>query len=160
VAVETPVTPTWSVRQRVVLTALLATGLLLIVLGFRAGQTGDKAVSITDPAIERLIPTPGSLVLRQSEVGIDLAAGYTGTLDIDGIDLPTYEIGQTDTPQSFDKNLDARYDPGQGTVLFLPREGAQIAAFSPGRHTITAKYWRVADGAQSAKTFTWSFSVS
>jgi hypothetical protein len=155
-----PTAPIWSRRQQVVLTLVLAAGLFLIVAGFRAGQTGDADTRITDPAIEKLIPSPGDLVLRQGEVGIDLAPGFAGQLAIDGKSIATHEVGESQTPTAFDTNLDARFDPGNGTVLFTPRAGAPIEAFSPGKHTIVVTYWRVTEGKEQAKTFSWQFSVS
>ncbi len=160
VAVSTSPAPTWTFRQRVVLAVLLGTGLLLIIAGLGAAKTGDDDVRITDPAIERLIPKPGDLVLRQGEVGIDLAPGYTGELQIDGKQLTTHTIGQTDTPSPFDQNFDVQFDAGQATLLFTPRVGADIETFSPGRHTITARYWRTLQSRNESRVFTWQFAVS
>jgi hypothetical protein len=143
---------------------ITAAALGLIVVGFASATTGDKSTTINDPAVERVIPHPGDLVLRQSEVGIDLAPGFRGVLIIDGQEIPVYDVNGNDKVQPgtvLGRIIDGRYDPGQNTVLFQPQEGATIQAFSPGRHKITAEYWR--DGVETrdqAHQVTWFFSVS
>src|SRR5713226_8876079 len=77
--------------RRLGLSLVVAGALALIVFGFASAQTGDDAVEITDPAIERVLPLPGALVLRQSQVGADLASGYRGVLIIDGQEIPTQD---------------------------------------------------------------------
>jgi hypothetical protein len=139
---------------------VIAVGLVLIGFGFASAVTGDAATAPSDPAIERLIPKPGdSLQVNQDTVGIDLRTGYRGELTIDGRAVPTAEVNQATVGTPFDKQLDAQYDAGQGTVLFTPREGAVIEAFSPGRHTITATYWKLTESKAQARTFSWSFDV-
>lgn len=155
-----PQLPTWSKRQRFVFAALLGLGLALVIYGFSTAKTGDDDVRITDPAIERLIPKPGDLVLRQGQVGIDLAPGYTGVLVIDGQEIATYQVGQSESPTAFDQSLDVQYDQGTGTLLYTPRTGGPIEAFSPGGHIITARYWQLQQGREASRTFTWTFSVS
>jgi hypothetical protein len=140
---------------------LIAGALALIIYGFASAQTGDDAVEIHDPAIERVVPSPGSLVLRQSQVGIDLAPGYRGVLIIDGNELPTDDAqapgAATSSPSS---NLGAVFDLGLNTVLYLPREGAILPDFAPGDHRITAVYWKLDETRDQARTFSWPFKVS
>lgn len=155
-----PPTQRWTRRQRVILTLVLAGGLGIIFAGLATAKTGDAGNVPTDPAIERLIPKAGdSLQVNQDTVGIDLQTGYRGELTIDGQLIPTYDINQSSTATPFGSNLDAQYDAGQGTVLFTPRVGATIEAFSPGRHTIMARYWKLTDSKESSRTFLWSFDV-
>ena len=145
------------------MTLIVAAALGLIVLGFASATTGDKSTTINDPAVDRVQPAPGDLVLRQSEVGIYLAAGYRGILIIDGQEIPTFEITASDTGSAtpFDKIVDARYDPGQHTVLFTPQVGSTVQAFSPGRHKVTAIFWRDrVEAREQGRAITWFFSVS
>ena len=147
--------------RRLIASVVVAGALALIVYGFASAQTGDSAVEISDPAIERVIPMPGALVLRQSQVGADLAAGYRGVLIIDGQEIPTKDAqapGQANSDASV--NLDAVFDLAQNTVLFLPRQGATIEQFAPGDHQVTVVYWKLTETRDDAKTFTWSFKVS
>ena len=146
------------------MTLIAAAALGMVVLGFMSATTGDASTTINDPAVERVIPHPGDLVLRQSEVGIDLAPGYRGVLVIDGQELPTFDITANDkvAPGTvLGQILDTKYDPGQSTLLFSPQVGSTIEAFSPGRHKITAFYWRAGvESRDQAHETTWFFSVS
>jgi hypothetical protein len=139
--------------RRLGASALIAGALALIIYGFASAETGDDAVEINDPAVERVIPSPGSLVLRQSQVGADLASGYRGLLIIDGTEIPSYDVGTANV-------LDAQFDPALNTVLFLPREGATISEFAPGDHNITVLYWRLDETRDQARQFSWTFKVS
>ena len=142
-------------------TVLIAGALALIVYGFASAQTGDQAVEISDPAIERVLPMPGALVLRQSQVGADLAPGYRGVLIIDGQEIPTQDAQATGNASSdVTVNYDAVFDLAQNTVLFLPREGATIEQFAPGDHQATIVYWKLEESRDEAKTFSWKFKVS
>ena len=159
-AVTTPLPPAWTRRQRLIFGAIAGVGLVLIGFGLSRAVTGDAATRPSDPAIERLIPKPGdSLQVNQDTVGIDLQTGYKGELTIDGKAIPTFDVNQSASATPFDKQLSAVYDQGQATLLFTPREGAVIEAFSPGRHTITALYWKVTETKAQARPFTWSFEV-
>ena len=159
-AVTTPLPTGWTRRQRLVFGAVLAAGLALIGFGLSRAVTGDAATKPSDEAIERLIPKPGdSLQVNQDTVGIDLQTGYRGELTIDGQAIPIFDISKAATATPFDKQLAAQYDEGQGTILFTPREGSTIEAFSPGRHTITATYWKLTESKAQARTFSWSFEV-
>jgi hypothetical protein len=125
------------------------------VYGFASAQTGNDC--ITDKAsIERIEPGCGDRILRQSEVGIDLKAGMRGTLTIDGVEIPTFDVN-TATPTPADR-MKAQYDQGTGTILFTPRPGGQIEEFTAGQHTIVVTYWPI-DQPDSRRTFSWTFSV-
>lgn len=140
---------------------LIAGALALIIYGFATAQTGDDAVEITDPAIERVLPLPGALVLRQSQIGADLATGYRGVLIIDGQEIPTQDAQATgDANSDVTVNYDAVFDLAQNTVLFLPRQGATIEQFAPGDHQATIVYWKLDESRDQAKTFSWTFKVS
>jgi hypothetical protein len=143
------------------LSAVIVAALGLIVWGFASAQTGDQAVHFSDRAIERVLPNPGELVLRQSQVGIDLAPGYRGLLVIDGQEIPTYDAQAPGaaTPQAV-VNFDAQFDPALNTVLFSPKQGATIEEFAPGDHRITAIYWEMSKTRDDARSFSWSFKVS
>jgi hypothetical protein len=148
--------------RRLGIAAIVAAALALIVYGFASAQTGDQAVEITDPAIERVLPNPGALVLRQSQVGADLASGYRGVLIIDGQEIPTTDAQAPGGPSNGDPttNIDAVFDLSQNTILFVPRQGATIEQFTPGDHQITVVYWKLDESRDDAKTFTWNFKVS
>ncbi len=76
--------------------AVIAAALVAIVAGFMQAETGDDSVTVVDPGVEVLVPKPGDIVLRQSQVGVDLAPGYQGTLDIDSVPMPEDQLTLND----------------------------------------------------------------
>ena len=114
-----------------------------------------------------MFPQHGDLVLRQSQVGVDLAPGYRGVLIIDGQELPTTDLVAVDPATGAQPALalDAQFDPAQNTVLFTPREGATIESSTPGEHHgATAVYWKLDEAetlaAQAPQLQPGSFEVS
>jgi hypothetical protein len=141
-----------------------AIGLVLVIYAFTSARVGSDAQGVKNPAIERLIPSQDDLVLRQSEVGIDLATGYTGELIIDGQTLVTREVVASDaaTPGVVKRIVDVRFDPALNTLLYQPIDlpGAPIPEFDPGEHTITARFWKLDEGEDTARQYTWTFKVA
>lgn len=149
------------VRLGIGVVAILA--VTAIVLGFALAQTGEEAeVPISDEAVERVFPQQGDLVLRQSQVGVDLAPGYRGVLIIDGVELPTTDLVAVDPSEGGRPVVaaDAQFDLAQNTITFLPREGASIEDLEPGEHTATAIFWRLGETRDAGRSFTWRFTVS
>ena len=141
-----------------------AIGLVLVIYAFTSARVGSDAQGVKNPAIERLIPGQDDLVLRQSEVGIDLATGYTGELIIDGQTLVTREVVASDeaTPGVVPRIVDVRFDPALNTLLYQPIDlpDAPIPEFDPGEHTITARFWKLDEGEDTARQYTWTFKVA
>jgi hypothetical protein len=141
-----------------------AVGILLIVYGFTSARTGSDAQGVKIPAIERLIPSPDDLVLRQSEVGVDLATGYTGQLIIDGQPLRTEEVVASGSanPGTIPRIVNVRFDPAENTLLYQPVDlpGAPIKQFAPGPHTITARFWKIGESEEDAHQYSWTFKVA
>jgi hypothetical protein len=108
-------------------------------------ETGDDSVTVVDPGVEVLVPKPGDIVLRQSQVGVDLAPGYQGTLDIDSVPMPEDQLTLNDALNQ---------------VFFQPGTGKDVEEFTPGRHCVTAHFFRTIEGPELARTFSWCFNVS
>ena len=71
---------------------VIAMGLALIGRGLAVSITGDDRANLPE-TIESVEPVPEAVqVLSQTSVFVDLEAGYTGVLVIDGIELPTVNI--------------------------------------------------------------------
>lgn len=131
--------------QRIGISALIAAALILIVAGFMQAQTGDTTASLVDPGIEELLPKPGELVLRQSQVGVDLAPGYEGTIDVDSIPIPDDQL---------------TLNPALNQVFFQPGPGKDFEQFAPGRHCVTAHFYQSVQGPDQSHTYSWCFNVS
>lgn len=140
---------------------VIATGLVLIGLGFSVGITGEARIEY--PAeIERVDPVPNSVsVLAQSSVFVDLQQGYTGILVINGIEIPTFRIGEVEVEPGRQVEIPpvTVFEPGNATLTFRPSPGAPVERFENGMQTVEVIYWREDLGRQRAESFVWEFNV-
>jgi hypothetical protein len=164
--------PTGTARTRRVdpalaVASLLIAGLLvLIVLGFNAAVTGRDAMNLPE-AIESIDPGDGDRVLRQTRLFVDFATGYEGTMLVNGVEIPVVRIDELTAadgtaPQPGEQVVlppVAIYDPGNATLVFQPTEGAPIESLSQGTHEVTVVYWRIEDGRERSRQFSWTFRV-
>ena len=134
------------VARRVVITLLLLlAAFLLWYSGIRKAEPEDP--TLVDSAIEQLVPDRGATAVRQAEIGIDLAPGWTGVLIINGKEIPEDQL--------------RRVDP-LNQVFFRPAEGREIEALPPGRVVVTAVIWRPVDGEtrEQGRSRSWEFRVA
>jgi hypothetical protein len=135
------------VLRRVVVVALLVAAGAMVWLSAR--YKGEPAApSLTDSAVEQLVPGRDTTALRQSEIGIDLAPGWDADLRINGIDIPEDE---------------ERIVPGLNQVFFTPGKGKIIESLEAGNVSVTAIVWRPAQGEtrdSGSRTVRWSFHVA
>jgi hypothetical protein len=142
--------PGGSLRYRIGVTVALAVAALALVAGVRATQTDDDGdqptVSGSPGVVEALLPRNGAEVLRQTEVGIDLAPGYEGRLSINGTDIPDDEL---------------RRVPEQHQVFYAPGPDRTFETLPSGSNCVTATVWRsaVGPGPQDIP-FQWCFDVT
>lgn len=139
----------------------IAVGLVIVIWGMFTAVTGDEGIDRPD-AIEGLSPVENAIqVLQQEAVVVDLRFGYMAQLTIDGIELPTTTIGQIEVEPGAQIEFPptAIFDPGNSIISFQPTAGAPIESFSAGQHTVRLTYWRIEDGPEAARTYTWSFNA-
>lgn len=150
-------------RRRLVLSFVVAAALVALSFGVRRARTGESTVGTTDPAIENVSPKPDELVLRQTQVMVDLAAGYRGELFIDGQQIPVADLANdgsaTNDSESNRAPIDAVFDPAQNIITFTPTVGATIEEFDPRHHSVTVSYWKLDESRDQARNFSWSFRV-
>ena len=136
-------------RYRLLLAGLAIVAVGALVIGVLSTSGGDGAADRDQQsdAVERFIPRAGDEVLRQAELGIDLAPGYDGTILVNGVEIPTDE---------------QRRVPEQNQVFFTPREDATVEQLEAGPNCAMAVVWRAIDGRGSAndQTFTWCFEAT
>lgn len=146
---------------------VIACGLALIIFGLTSAMTGTDGIDRPE-AIESVQPVENAVqVLRQDQIIVDLVAGYEARLVVDGIELPTTVIGQSDV----DPNVQAQpgqqiavpttavFDPGNAVISFQPVEGALIETFTEGTHEATVYFWKVEEGPDQASSYSWTFEV-
>lgn len=154
-------------RGLLIASLAIASGLVLVIFGLTTALTGNDGIDRPD-AIESLQPVENAVqVLQQERVVVDLAAGYEARLVIDGVELPTTIIGQSDVDpfeqaepgQQVDLPTTAVFDPGNAVISFQPVDGALIESFDQGLHEARVIYWRIEDGPEQARSYRWEFNV-
>ena len=151
-------------KTTVIVSLVVGLGLALVTRGVLVGVTGDDRSPLPD-AVERVEPVPDAeQVLSQSGVFVDLAAGYTGELTIDGVEIPTIDVSEVSsdrvTPgEQVDIPPGAVYEPGNATLTFIPSDGAPITQFAEGIHRASVRYWALDESDQRARTYSWTFNV-
>jgi hypothetical protein len=151
-------------KTMVFMLVLLGIGALLVVRGLLVGITGDERADLP-VYIESVDPVPEAVqVPNQSSVFVDLIPGYTGVFVIDDIELETTNIDDlarvnVEPGQQIELPPVTIFEPGNATLTFTPGAAAPITEFVDGEHTVVVIYWRVEDGRQRARTFTWTFNV-
>ena len=136
-------------RYRVLIAGLVAVACLALYFGITATDTGDGdggAATARRDVVEHLIPRPGDEVLRQAELGIDLAPGWEGALSLNGVDIPTEEL---------------RLVPQQNQVFFTPGEGKAVERLLAGPNCASVTAWRSSLGRGTAEDqiITWCFDA-
>ena len=156
-------------RRLLLCSLVIAGGIVLVILGFQSSVTGRKALAL--PAtIENIDPVRGAVrVPAQTEVFVDLLAGYTGVLVIDGVELETVDPNDPNDPlapalpspgQQVSLPATTIYERGNATLTFVPTKGARIESFTQGSHTATVIFWKIVGGSrQRSSSYTWTFSV-
>jgi len=147
---------------RVVASLAIAVGFVAIALGLSTAVTGRDAAKLPDQ-IESVQPVRNATqVLSQEKIVVDLISGYTGELVVNNIPLDTFSLDELPQPQPGQQQTlpkAAIFEPGNNTLSFTPSDGAPIEKFATGVNTATVRYWKVVDGPNYAKSFTWQFDV-
>ncbi|MGH9038209.1 MAG: hypothetical protein ACRD0O_20830 [Acidimicrobiia bacterium] len=117
---------------------VVAVNLLVAAVVIGGSDEGPELPS----TIESVIPTPGSGILAQDDVGADLLDTFTGVLLIDGVEIPEDQL---------------RINLPLGEVGFRPGEGKEITRLEEGLHSATIVYWPQDRSREEARSFTWSF---
>jgi hypothetical protein len=123
----------------------------------KARQQLPDAIENTDP-VRDAVQVPA-----QTEVFVDMKAGYTGVLTVDGLELQTIDTrdlqDKSKPGQQIKLPATTIYDAGNATLTFKPSKNAPIPEFSQGTHLVTVTYWKVLEGRAHARTYTWQFNV-
>jgi hypothetical protein len=146
-------------RTKVIIVAVLTVAISALALGYlttNAGTGDDTVVSGTpgsgerDPSgVEELIPAPGSQILGQQEIGIDLAPGWTGELLL----LPGNGVA---TPLP-DRELER--DP-RNRITYRPGPGRTVERLR-GDYCIVATVWDQVDGRErTQRVENWCFTAT
>ena len=152
--------PQWSL-----LLVSLVFAICIVAVGYALSisVTGKARQQLPD-AIENTDPVRDAVqVPAQTEVFVDMKAGYTGVLVIDGLELPTVDTRELQDKakpgQQIKLPATTIYDAGNATLTFKPSKEAAIPDFSQGMHVVTVTYWKLIEGRAHARSYTWQFNV-
>jgi hypothetical protein len=139
----------YSTRFRIVAAVVVAFAALVFTLAYFRFQDGteDPIVQSGDAAdfVEDLIPRRSDQVPQQSSVGIDLIPSWTGTLEVNGTEVPADELTVTDE---------------LGLIQFAPGPGRAVEQLQTGTNTVRAIVWPRSESRETAaETVTWTFEV-
>ena len=129
--------------RRVVISLLLGVAFAGFFYAFTR-DTDNQQPALRDTAVKRVLPAPGDLVLRQSEIRVELDTGYTGVLYLDDRRIPE---DQTDRIE------------GAYWVSFTPAEGKDIEELAPGRHEAAVELWDTTVPDAPHRRYSWNFEV-
>lgn len=136
-------------RFRLLVISMVVAACIALYAGVRATDTGDSdpvTVSGRPDVVEHLVPGAGDEVIRQAELGIDLAPGYEGALAVNGVEIPTEEL---------------RLVPEQNQVFFTPSDGKVVERLNAGPNCAEAIVWKASVGRGTAddQSFRWCFEA-
>ncbi len=112
-----------------------------------------------------MAPVPDAeQALAQTNVFADLAPGYTGVLVIDGVEIETVDLSEVQaSPVEPGEQVSIPpvtvFEPGNSTLTYTPSSNGPVPRFDPGVHRVEVIHWRVDEGRQRARSFTWQFVV-
>jgi len=147
-----------------IVSAVIAVGLVLVARGFLVSVTGEER-SALPATIESVTPVPDAeQALAQTNVFVDLAPGYTGVFVIDGVEIETVDLSEVQaSPAEPGEQVSIPpvtvYEPGNSTLTYTPSSTGPVPRFEPGVHRVEVIHWRVDEGRQRARSFTWQFVV-
>lgn len=97
-------------------------------------------------AVERLYPPSDSQQLQGVQAGIDLAARWTGTLVVNGVEVPESQLVRR---------------PETNQVFFTPGPGLVLEEWYAGRNCVRAVIWEVTGSREDgSRTVDWCFEVT
>lgn len=135
------------VRRLVIILAIVGALVGLFMTG-RAATTGLDATSSALPRnVDRLIPASGAQVPRQSQVGIDVVAGYDAYLIVNGVEVRSAKDGLIS-------------DLGTGLVLIQPGPGKLVETLNEGRNCVVAMVWKQTEDPTTAVPASWCFDAT
>ena len=133
-----------AVVRRLVTGGLLALAAGLLFIAFATSED-EPVPPARDRAIRRVFPDDGTVAIRQDSIGIELAFGYSGVLQIDRTEIPDDQLNRI---------------AGINRLSFTPGEGKEITALSPGRHCATALFWPTGETRDDARRYSWCFTAA
>ena len=121
-----------------IIAAVAVGGLVYVASESETGRTGPNR-----PAeVETVTPEGGNLDLRQVTIAADLAPGYTGYLELDGVEVPDDDLQRV---------------PELNQIILKPKPESDYAELGPGSHCATVVYRRIGQPQDQPRSYRWCF---
>jgi hypothetical protein len=142
VASRPPPPPRSPLARRIVLSVLVAAAVAALV--YVATEPPGEEEAPLPSSVEAVSPEPGAQNLRQTTIAADLAAGYTGYLLMDGVEVPRDDLQVVDA---------------LGQVILRPTEDSDYLVLAPGPHCATIVYRKIGERLDQSSSYRWCFSL-
>lgn len=120
----------------------LGLGLALVaVIGATWALSADGEPRSLPAAVELIAPAPDATVSRQASVVVDMVAGYSIELTVDGVTIPASELVEL---------------PALGRFEWTPGTDKSLPEWVPGPHEVRLS-WNTAVGLPDIGSYSWVF---
>ena len=130
--------------RRLTILGLVAAGAVFFGIAVILTLSNPSAIDLP-VGIQSVDPTPGSNVLSQSNIVVDLASGYTADLVVNGVEIPEGQLFRVQ---------------GLNQLTFRPGTGQAFEQLLPDRNCIQVEYWLIAQGPEDSLSYDWCFDAS
>lgn len=158
--------PVYSVRLKIVaaLVALVSVAAMSWLYIVMVDDDGTTSGTDTSEGIVAVQPAEGSQVLQQAIVGVDLAAGWDGSLTINGEPIPesdlTRSVRARQAPDETGEDGPPAAEGTQDRLEFVPGPDRVMPQLPEGQVCVNARVWPRADGpGPASRSRTWCFTV-
>jgi hypothetical protein len=128
---------------RIVVSLLLAVAAAALYVGL-VSSVDHKSEVADNQHIAALFPAPHGTALRQTRIVAQLKDGYTGTLIVEGIEIPDAQVEHLE---------------GLDTVAFTPGPGTETGPLQPGKRCARVVYWPLTSSRADAAYYDWCWQV-
>ena len=139
--------------RRIVITLILVGAVVLLFVTWRGTLSGEGGGSgCASPAVVAWDPCPGSRILRQAQIGVELKPGYDGRITVNGIAVPEAQMQGAIAPgtEAYEQLSPEERALGprpnnKNIVKFQPGKGKVVEEFS-GQVRVGIRYWQESEG--------------
>jgi hypothetical protein len=136
--------PTAVRRSIIAVLLLIAAGAAVAVT--RLPQSTEQPV---DEVVPIVTPGPNDKIPQQSQIKIDLLAGWAAKLTVDQREIPDDQLNRSGDPTVRSRQQ----------LLFQPGPGKALESFPAGQNCASLSYWQIASGPGQSFTKAWCFTA-
>lgn len=129
---------------RMAVSVLLACAIVGIWWAFTAHEEIDE-VTVRDSAVAYIEPEDGEQALRQDRIFVRLAPNYTGTLFVNGAEIPEDQLDRSEGPH---------------TMGYTPSASSETGPLPPGVARVRVIFWEIERDRSASRSYGWSFTVT